>query len=209
MKCFASVLMIMVAIIVSTANAQEIKKSVSQHTWWAVNESESELVELTDLCEPDFPSYTTITIYRNGKKIFSFHDPKGEFYGDNIFTEHRFSNGKESYLIFRCSDRPSNDYFFVLHKSESGYTQLGFTPNISAEIFGDIDYDDVFEIGGFGLHEVGGDTIEETLKVIANDYKIIEVRPGFPLDKPLMDALLPIVIKSYHEKLQSSKELKK
>jgi hypothetical protein len=207
---FFTLILLMSTLIISTANAQEIKKTASQRTWWAVNQSESDLIELSDLFEPGFPSYTTITIYRNNKKIFSFHDPKGEFYIDKeVFTEHRFADGKQSYLIFSCSGRPGYDYYFVLLKSESGYSKLGYTHSSSAEIFGDIDNDDIFEIGGFESAEISGNTIEEKFKNIANDYKIFEVRQGFPLDKPLMDALLPIVIMNsrvkYKSEFQNSK----
>jgi hypothetical protein len=214
MKYLILILFIAATMFASLANAQEIKKSVSQLTLTTYKlsnsntlEPQNDTVELSDLFEPGFPAYTTITIYRNGKNIFFFHDPKAMFYDNRgVFTEHRLSNGKESYLIFSCADMPSCDYFFVLHKSESGYNQLGNTGNITAEIFGDIDHDGVFEIGGFeNMHE-GGNTIEETIQIATKQYKIFEVRPGFPLDKQLMNALLPIVIKNYRKQLQSSKE---
>jgi hypothetical protein len=217
MKYFALILMLIVAIISSSTNAQEIKKSISQRTLpiYKISknntlEPESDTVELSDLFEPDFPSFTTITIYRNNKKIFSFHDPKGEFYDDKgLFTEHKSLHGKESYLIFSCSGRPSADYYFVLHKSESGYTQLGYTASITAEIFGDIDHDGVFEIGGFENMDEVGNTIDESIRIATKQYKIYKVLPNFPLDKTLMDAIRPIVIDNYRKYFLSSEEPKK
>jgi hypothetical protein len=95
MKYLISILFIAATIFASLANAQEIKKSVSQRTLTTYKlsnntlEPQNDTVELSDLFEPGFPAYTTITIYRNGKKIFSFHDPKAMFYDNRgVFTEH-------------------------------------------------------------------------------------------------------------------------
>jgi hypothetical protein len=162
---------------------------------WAAEMGASDSVVLKDPFEEDMPYYSKIEVYRKGILIFTFNDSTAEFYGGgDIFTEYRFDRWPNSYLIFRCSGRPSDDYFMVLEKTEKGYRNLGYTPNSTAEIFGDIDEDGVFEIGGFeNLHE-GGSTLKEFKEDIKREYKIFEIRPGFPLDKDLMKVMLPIIL---------------
>jgi hypothetical protein len=167
---------------------------VSKLTWGYIK-SESDSVVLSNPFEENMPYFTTINIFRKNTKIFTFHDSSVEFDGsDIIFTEHLLKSAKNSQLIFRCSGRPGDDYFFVIQQTEKGYRKLGYTPTSSSEIFGDIDHDGFFEIGGFeNLHEYGN-TKEELIKNVKREYKIFKIKDSFPLDTILMNRMLPIVL---------------
>jgi hypothetical protein len=178
---------------------------VSKLTWGATKD-QCDSVVLSDPPENDMPFYSTISIYRKSVKIYSYHDSSVEIDGnDIIFTEHILERQGESQLIFRCSGRPGDDYFFVIQKNNNGYVKLGYTPNSSAEIFGDIDYDGIFEIGGFENFHEGGSTTEETIKIAKGEYKIFKVLNKFPVDTLLTNKLLPIVINNYKKKLGLTK----
>jgi hypothetical protein len=162
---------------------------------WASDRSKADSIVLSEPFEKDMPYFTRIEIFRNGKPIFAFRDSTAEIDGSgDLFIEHMIGRWPNFYLIFRCSGRPQVDYFLVLQKSEKGYVNIGYTPSSSAEILGDIDYDGEFEIGGFeNLHEAG-DTDKEVCASLKREYKIFEVKKGFPVDSKLMKTMLPLVL---------------
>jgi hypothetical protein len=182
---------------------QATENSESQLTFGPVR-SECDSVVVSDLSEPGLPFYTAIKVYRKGKIIYTHKDTTIELCGSgrNLFTEACIPETSDSYLIFTASGRPGADYFLVLKKTKDTYTKLGTTPYSTAEIFGDIDYDGVFEIGGLRGYDDGGESIDESLKMIAREYQIFEIKNGFPLDSTLMKALLPTVLKNYRERLK-------
>lgn len=87
-------------------------------------------------------------------------------------------------------------YYLVIQKGVNGYQNIGFTPSSSAEIFGDIDFDGIFEIGGIGDLPESGGTDKEIVAGIKQGYKVFEVRKGFPVDSILTNTLMPLVLKN-------------
>jgi hypothetical protein len=69
--------------------------------------------------------------------------------------------------------------------------KLGITDNSTAEIFGDIDYDGKFEIGGFTYLFQGSKGGEKPDSTFYNkSYKVFEIDVGFPIDRKLTNYFL-------------------
>jgi len=196
--------------LMSNSYSEDIPSEIFQKTYGYMP-SASDSVVLADLMESDLPFYTAVRIYRNGKKVFSLKDSTIEIDGSNskFFIEHHISQSSDTYLIFTISGRPSVDYYLVLKKSKTGYENIGFTPSSSADIFGDIDCDGKFEIGGFENFHEGGVTPEETMKIAEREYRVFDVESGFPLDSTVMKALLPIVLKNIRKQILESESNEK
>lgn len=88
--------------------------------------------------------------------------------------------------IFRHSGRPSPDKFLVVRIKNGKASKLGITDNCTAEIFGDIDYDGKFEIGGY-RYFFQGNKIEDKpdSAFYYSSYNIFEIDSGFPIDEKL------------------------
>lgn len=187
---------------VSICHSEDIPTEIFQKTYGSIL-SVSDSVVLSDLMEPHLPFYSAVRIYRNGKQVFGLKDSTIEIDGSNneFFFEYQISQSSDAYLIFTINGRPSANYYLVLKKSKTGYENIGFTPSSSGDIFGDIDCDGKFEIGGFENFHQGGVTPEETIKLAEREYRVFEVEARFPLDSTVMKALLPIVLKNIKKQI--------
>jgi hypothetical protein len=76
---------------------------------------------------------------------------------------------------------PQPSKFLILLSTKSEVTLFGITKPSTAEIFGDIDYDGKFEIGGFEDHCEAGDRQCNR----KSNYSVFELDKDFPIDKKL------------------------
>ncbi len=137
--------------------------------------------------EKDYlPYFSKILIFRKGKCIFRYTEKYLEIEGYHgaIFKEQEDRENQCYYYIFRYSDRPSPDKFLIVKTTSDTTCLFGITPNSSAEIFDDIDYDGFFEIGGFKYYGQPGDE-----QPSEDPYLIFEIRTGFPKDTLLTKKL--------------------
>jgi len=95
--------------------------------------------------------YKNIFIYRNKKLLFEYTEKNLEVVGTpfNIFTEHEISVCKEYYYIFKVFGAPGPNKYLIIKSTKDSTFFFGITKTNTAEIFGDIDHDGKFEIGGF------------------------------------------------------------
>jgi hypothetical protein len=83
--------------------------------------------------------------------------------------------------IFELLGAPGPSSFLVIKSSLDSTYLLGQTKSSSAEIFGDIDYDGNFEIGGFEWFCEADDSDCHPKDL----YSVFEIRKGFPIDTAL------------------------
>lgn len=137
-------------------------------------------VVLSGVEDSEFQYFSKIDIFRKGKKMFELEDKNMELQGfqGKCFIE--TSNDKGYFYIFTYNDRPlPNKYLIIKVESDSVYL-FGITGNSTAEIFGDIDRDGMFEIGGYQDY---------------NDKNIyvFEISDKFKKDKTLSDCLNKVI----------------
>jgi hypothetical protein len=134
------------------------------------------------------PFFEGVEFFRNQKSILRYTTDDLQIYStddngndSNWFTEHKDKNG--SLYIIRVFNGPAPDRFLIVRSTSSDIRTLGITEPNSAEIFGDIDFDGIFEIGGFSQYCQGGDKNCNP----SNYYSIIELEQGFNVDRKLTD----------------------
>ena len=134
------------------------------------------------------PFFGGVEIFRNQKSILKYThqdlqinsiDVNGN--DSNWFTEHK--ERIHSVYIIRIFNGPEPDRFLVLRSNSDNVATIGITEPNSAEIFGDIDFDEKFEIGGFSQYCQGGDLNCHPI----DHYTVFELEEKFPLDKKLTD----------------------
>lgn len=144
----------------------------------------------------DLPYYSKIEIYRNNKKIFDYTENNLEIeaYPGRLCKEFDDKCNKW-YYIFQVSNRPQMDFYLVV-QSDSGKTKLlGKTPTNSADIFGDIDLDGVFEIGGLTSYYESSDGNGPGKAFYSKSISVFKIKEGFPVDIDLTKAVLGIILK--------------
>jgi hypothetical protein len=128
--------------------------------------------------------YDHIQIFRGQQRIFDHTDHNLEIMGTplNFFTEQYIEADKGYFYILRLFNAPSPDKFLIIKTTKEQTTLFGVTDSNSADIFGDIDFDGKFEIGGWIDHcQEGGPT-----KCPDTDlYKVFEIGDNFPPDTVL------------------------
>jgi hypothetical protein len=97
----------------------------------------------------------------------------------NWFAEHK--NGSERFYIIRVFTGPQPDQFLIIKVTDIKATVFGITETNSAEIFGDVDHDGKFEIGGLTLFCQGGDPNCHPV----DHCRVFEIAEGFPTDTAL------------------------
>jgi len=127
--------------------------------------------------------YDKILIWRDQKLIFEYGDKNLEVLGSpfNVCTEHEILSCKEYFYIFRLLNAPGPDKYLIVKSSVDRTSYFGTTKSNTAEIFGDIDYDGKFEIGGFEWYCEADDSTCH----VKDLYSVFEVEGGFPVDTTL------------------------
>ena len=106
-------------------------------------------VVLSGTPDPEVPYWNKAEVYRQGKLILQYSDKELELEGSpgHIFTEGR--SGKDYVYILTINERPLPPRFLILKATKDSVGILGITGNTTAVIFGDVDKDGIFEIGGY------------------------------------------------------------
>ena len=133
--------------------------------------------------EIDSELYNKILIYRDKKIIFEYGDKNLEVIGSpfSVCIEHEILTCKEYFYIFRLFNAPGPNMYLIIKSSKDRTSFFGTTKSSTAEIFGDIDYDGKFEIGGFEWYCEADDST-----CLPKDlYSVFEVDSGFPVDTTL------------------------
>lgn len=127
----------------------------------------------------DYPFFEKVQIFHEQKKILDYSEDGLAIMGSpsNFFVE--VNEGKGQFYILRLFNGPSPDKFLVIRNK----VILGVTEPNSAEIFGDVDYDGKFEIGGLTAWCPGGDKSCHP----GDHYRVFELDDNFPTDKILTD----------------------
>ena len=139
------------------------------------------VVLLSKIDKSDF--YNQIQIFRGQQKIFDHKDKNLEIIGTplNFFIEQDIKTYSEYFYILRLFNGPSPDKFLILKTTKEKTTLFGVTDSNTADIFGDIDYDGKFEIGGLiDYCEAGPDG--QTRCPYKDMYKVFEIDDNFPTD---------------------------
>ena len=162
------------------AKNPDIYKSIYQFSYWHGEMEKDSVVLIRD---PESEFYNKILIYRDKKLKYESNDSNMQIeatpYG--LFVEQEIIGYKSYYYIFRLFNAPDPSQFLILYITKDSITQFGITKPSTAEIFGDIDYDGKFEIGGFESYCEAGDK-----KCISKDlYSVFKIDKGFPIDKKL------------------------
>jgi len=111
-------------------------------------------IVLSELNDPyDLHLYGKIDFFIDNQNVFEYNEKylDVEGYQDNIcaFFEQREQGELTSFYIFRFNNRPLPDKFLVFKQINNKIKFIGTTEQSSSEIFGDVDLDGKFEIGGF------------------------------------------------------------
>ncbi|MEO8147106.1 MAG: hypothetical protein ABI723_05675 [Bacteroidia bacterium] len=144
--------------------------------------SDSIVLAKTDTSDNGF--YGKILIFRKKKLVFEYTEKDLEITGMSysIFVEQEILFHKEYFYIFKLPGAPSPDNYLVIKTTPDTTFLFGITEPNSAEIFGDIDNDGKFEIGGWS------DWCEEDETHKCPDlslYKVFEIDSGFLTDTTL------------------------
>jgi hypothetical protein len=127
--------------------------------------------------------YNNVLIYRDQKLVFEYGVKDLEVLGSpfSVCTEHEILTCKEYFYIFKLLNAPGPDKFLIIKSSKDRISYFGTTKSNTAEIFGDIDYDGKFEIGGFEWYCEADDSTCHPKDL----YSVFEVDSGFPVDASL------------------------
>ena len=87
----------------------------------------------------------------------------------------------EDFYLFKIDDDPNPGKYLVFKKEKNTINFYGETENITGEIFGDIDHDGKFEIGGYATFH--NDTLLSRGKFINNNIRVYELNNSIKRDK--------------------------
>jgi hypothetical protein len=170
----------------ATAQSTDVFKSVYQFSYWHGGMDRDSVVLIRTS-----PSemYSKLRIYRNQRLKYESNDSMSQFecvpYG--LFVEHEIACYKSYYYIFRLLNAPDPSQFLILYVTKDSITQFGITKPCTAEIFGDIDYDGKFEIGGLETYCEADDKT-----CLSKDwFSVFKIEKGFPIDRKLTEYLNP------------------
>ena len=132
----------------------------------------------------DFPFFDKVQVFRGKQSLLNYTEKDLEIIGTpmNCFVEHNNGHGEYFYIV-RIFNGPGPDKFLIIKTTENKATIFGTTEPNSAEIFGDVDYDGKFEIGGLTRYCQGGDKNCHP----KDYYKVFEIDDNFPTDNVLTD----------------------
>jgi hypothetical protein len=157
-------------------------KSIYQISYHHGRLERDSVVLISNDDESDF--YDQIQIYRGQKLIFDFKEKNLEIIGtpENVFVEHTIKTYEMYFYIFKMFGGPSPNRFLIIRTSKDKTSIFGKTDTNSADIFGDVDYDGKFEIGGWT------DYCQEDESHKCPDldlYTVFELDDNFPTDNTL------------------------
>jgi len=136
--------------IVSNDYIDGIPKTVKQNLF----ETKILLSKLTD--PYDLHLYGKIEFIIDNKIALEYKEKYLEIegYQDNVctFFQQQENGGFVSFYVFRYNNRPSPDKFLVFKQIGNEIKFIGTTEQSTADVFGDIDLDGKFEIGGFNTN---------------------------------------------------------
>lgn len=128
------------------------------------------------------PLFHRLEIFRGKNKILDYSEMTLEIIGNPLNFLVEYDNGKGEYFyIIRLLNAPEPDKFLIVKTTKLEAKIFGITEPNSAEIFGDVDYDGKFEIGGLTQWCPGADPT----CMPENFYKVFEIDDHFPLDTAL------------------------
>jgi hypothetical protein len=141
-----------------------------------------------------YENYNRISIYRQDKLIFEYTDEYLEVIGMpySLFVEQEITFHKEYYYIFKLFGGFQFERYLIIKTTPDSTFIFGKTDMNSALLFGDIDFDGNFEIGGFS------DLCEDFDNHICPDtslFVVFEIRDGFPKDLALTRYFRRLLIK--------------
>jgi hypothetical protein len=162
------------------AKSPDIYRSIYQFSY-SHGEMGTDSIVLIRYPESEF--YNKLLIYRDKKLKYESNDStlqiEGVPYG--LFVEQEIVFSKSYYYIFKLFNAPDPSKFLILYITKESITQFGITKPSTAEIFGDIDSDGKFEIGGFESYCEADDKACSS----KNLYSVFKIDKGFPIDKKL------------------------
>ena len=85
------------------------------------------------------------------------------------------------FFIFKTDDDPNPNKYLVFKNDKNTMNFYGETENVSGEIFGDIDHDGKFEIGGYTTYH--NDTLLSRGKFINENIRVFELDKSIKRDK--------------------------
>jgi hypothetical protein len=141
-----------------------------------------------------YENYNKISIYRQDKLIFEYSDEYLEVIGMpySLFVEQEIAFHKEYYYIFKLFGGFQFERYLVIKTTPDTTYIFGKTEMNSALLFGDIDFDGNFEIGGFSdlCEEYDNHTCPDTTL-----FEVFEIRDGFPKDVALTRQFRKLLVK--------------
>jgi hypothetical protein len=141
-----------------------------------------------------YENYNRIAIYRQDKLIFEYSDEYLEVIGMpySLFVEKEITFHKEYYYIFKLFGGFQFERYLIIKTAPDTTYIFGKTDMNSALLFGDIDFDGNFEIGGFSdlCEEYGSHLCPDT-----SLFEVFEIRDGFPQDVALTRQFRKLLIK--------------
>jgi hypothetical protein len=143
----------------------------------------------------DSEFYERIQIFRGQQLILDYTEKDLELIGTskNVFVEHSRRTLNEYFYIFKIFGGQSPNSFLIIVTYKDKTSIFGTTDYNSADIFGDIDYDGKFEIGGWT------DYCQEDESNKCPDfdlYRIFEIEDSFPTDTTLTTIFKQLLKKS-------------
>ena len=180
--CFSkSIFLVITSFICATSFAKGInqEKSFSCKTLWHGSIQKDSIVLVLD---SDSEFSNNIKIFRDNKLLFEINDSSLQIKIDGqYFREFEIKPYEAYFYIFELHNAPQPSKFLILLSTKREVTLFGITKPSTAEIFGDIDYDGKFEIGGFEDYCEAGDRQCNRKSY----YSVFELDKDFPFDKKL------------------------
>ncbi len=194
--CFIFTLALMMVSCTDQPNHVENKsepRAIYQISYQHSGLGKDSIVLLSDDDKSEF--YDWIKIFRGQQLIFEHREKYLEIVGSpqRVFFEHPAQTPNEYFYILRMFEGQSPNSFLIIKTSKDKTIIFGKTETNSADIFGDVDYDGKFEIGGWTDF-----CQEDELKKCPNMdlYRIFEIDDNFPTDSTLTRIFKQLIKKS-------------
>ena len=154
---------------------KETVKSISQNT----NDLVIKLTSPIDTTH-QVPSYLYNEIdfmINDSVSLFNYKSEKENIIGYQDKICEIYSN----LFIFKLDDSLNPNKYLIFKKEMDKIEYYGITENVSGEIFGDVDYDGKFEIGGYTTFHT--DSLISRGKYVNNNFKVYELNDSIRRDK--------------------------
>ncbi|HEU65214.1 MAG TPA: YARHG domain-containing protein [Chloroflexi bacterium] len=142
--------------------------------------------------------FSTIHVYSGNTLVFEFKDGDDSLdYEIDVFDEGICVIHEDLY-IFKVNRRRPPDGYLIFRRDGNTITKVGYTGTCSAYIFGDIDGDGKFEIGGFKyLFEVDVDRYGSRDEVYKERFRIYKINDGITRDTDLEERFSKAVMSRF------------